>query len=97
MPSHSSNASPMPFPFLPVVIDSPQTASARHAESSATASDALLRAGAGRSKSRAAPRSGVDAAATPPGMTPDARNALRVEVVRSVAPGCLTLLGAIIR
>lgn len=94
MPSHSSNASPMPFPFLPIVLDSPQTSSAR---SSVPSSDASQRTSAARGKSRTAQRGCADEAAQPPSVEADGHSTLRVEVARSIAPGCLTLLGAIIR
>lgn len=97
MPSHSSNTSPTPFPFLPVVLESPKTTSAHRSVPSSDVSDAASRAGTGRGKPRAGRRTVVAEAAQPPGMDVDGRNALHVEVVRSIAPERLTLLGAIVR
>ncbi|VVD65792.1 hypothetical protein PCA20602_00347 [Pandoraea capi] len=97
MSSHSSNPSPMPFPFLPVVLDAPKAAPARGTPSSPDAADVSRHASAGRGKPRNSRRGGVAQAAQPPGMDAAAREALRIEVVRSVSPECLTVLGAIVR
>ncbi|AKM29899.1 hypothetical protein AB870_06915 [Pandoraea faecigallinarum] len=39
MPSHSPDPSPMPFPFLPVVLESPKSAKSSKSSPSAKASD----------------------------------------------------------
>lgn len=105
MPPRTSNASPMPFPFLPVVLESPKAspktspkASTSHGSAaSPEVSGPASRASAVRSKPRTSRRPAVVEAAQPPGMGGDGGCPLRVEVVRSVAPECLTLLGAIVR
>ncbi|AJP58610.1 hypothetical protein UC34_20005 [Pandoraea vervacti] len=109
MPSHSSNASPMPFPFLPVVIESPTSPQSSRtskgapacgsASSPATADigQTSSRSGDGRAKARAGRRGTMNEAAQPPGMDAQAGIALRVEVVRRVSPDGLTVLGGIVR
>ncbi|VVE06764.1 hypothetical protein PCO31010_02434 [Pandoraea commovens] len=97
MPPRTSNASPMPFPFLPVVLESPKASTSHGSAASPEVSEPASRASAVRSKPRTSRRLAVVEAAQPPGMGGDGGCSLRVDVVRSIAPECLTLLGAIVR
>ncbi|MFK0379148.1 hypothetical protein [Pandoraea sp. NPDC090278] len=87
----------MPFPFLPVVLESPKASPSHGSAASPEVSEPASRASAVRNKPRTSRRPAVVEAAQPPGMGGDGGCPLRVEVVRSVAPECLTLLGAIVR
>lgn len=95
-----SNAPPSPFPFLPVVLESPSGAQARTlttgggtARSPGKATRQLSRA-----KGRAACRSAAGAIQSVPGLSlNEETEALRVEVVRRIDPAWVTLLGAIVR
>ncbi|WP_150668632.1 hypothetical protein [Pandoraea anhela] len=93
----------MPFPFLPVVLDAPKAAPAHSASGTSgkaalpEVAEASRRTGAGRAKPRTSRRGNVAEAAQPPGMDAECGNALRIEVVRRIAPECLTVLGAIVR
>ncbi|VVE78782.1 hypothetical protein PSP31121_01835 [Pandoraea sputorum] len=100
MPSRTSNASPMPFPFLPVVLESPKASTSHGSAASPEVSEPASRASAVGSKprtSRTNRRPAVVEAAQPPGVGGEGGCPPRVEVVRSIAPECLTLLGAIVR
>ncbi|WP_150576161.1 hypothetical protein [Pandoraea aquatica] len=87
----------MPFPFLPVVLESPKASTSHSSAALPEVSEPASRASAVRTKPRTSRRSALIEAAQPPGMGDDGGCPLRVEVVRSIAPECLTLLGAIVR
>ncbi len=88
----SSKSSPMPFPFLPVVL--PPSSPAKAARRERMPDGPARASGAG---GRAAARHGAERMAPPPAMDEDGIRAFRVEVVRRTASEGLTLLGAIIR
>lgn len=87
----SSKSSPMPFPFLPVVL--PPSSPAKTARRERMPDGPARASGAG---GRAA-RHGAERMAPPPAMDEDGIRAFRVEVVRRTASEGLTLLGAIVR
>ncbi|VVD86062.1 hypothetical protein PHO31112_01365 [Pandoraea horticolens] len=95
-----SNAPPSPFPFLPVVLESPTGAQGRALPAGNRAArppDKATRPSS-RGKGRAACRCAADAMQSVPGLSlDDGAAALRVEVVRRVDPAWVTLLGAIVR
>ncbi|EON11245.1 hypothetical protein [Pandoraea sp. SD6-2] len=95
-----SNAPPSPFPFLPVVLESPTGAQGRAlsaGDRAARSSDKTTRQSS-RGKGRAACRSTANAMQSVPGLSlDDGAAALRVEVVRRIDPAWVTLLGAIVR
>lgn len=104
-----SNAPPSPFPFLPVVLESPVGAQGRAraapppdgaAHAPETASRRLPRGAtdASRGKGRAACRRHAGAMQDVPGLSPGDEGAtLRAEVVRRIDPARVALLGAIVR
>ncbi|VVD67316.1 hypothetical protein PEP31012_00416 [Pandoraea eparura] len=102
-----SNAPPSPFPFLPVVLESPVGAQGRAmsppdgaARAPETASRRLTRGATdtSRGKGRAACRRHAGAMQHVPGLSPgDDGEALRAEVVRRIDPARVALLGAIVR
>ncbi|MDR3398100.1 MAG: hypothetical protein P4M06_11120 [Pandoraea sp.] len=95
-----SNAPPSPFPFLPVVLESPtgqQGRSTPASDGTARAPDKAVRR-LTHGKGRAACRSAVSTMQSVPGLSlDDAAQMLRVEVVRRIDPAWVTLLGAIVR
>ena len=95
-----SNAPPSPFPFLPVVLESPAGTQGRArlaAERTGRSPDKATRE-MSRGKGRAACRGAAGVMQSVPGLSlDDSAGALRVEVVRRIEPTWVTLLGAIVR
>ncbi|AJE97535.1 hypothetical protein B7H01_25805 [Pandoraea apista] len=95
-----SNAPPSPFPFLPVVLESPTGTQGRArpiAKRMGRSSDTTPRE-LSRGKGRAACRSTAGVVQSVPGLSlDDGAAALRVEIVRRIDPAWVTLLGAIVR
>ncbi|VVE49337.1 hypothetical protein PMO31116_04553 [Pandoraea morbifera] len=89
MPSKSS---PMPFPFLPVVLT--PSSPAKAAQRDPTSDGPARASGAG---GRAAARHGAERMTPPPALDEVGMRAFRVEVERRTASEGLTLLGAIVR
>ncbi|BDD92850.1 hypothetical protein PCE31106_00961 [Pandoraea cepalis] len=102
-----SNAPPSPFPFLPVVLESPVGAQGRAMSSPdgtacmpEPASRRLARGAPDtpRGKGRTPPRRRLGAVQNVPGLSlGDGGATLRVEVVRRIDPAGVALLGAIVR
>lgn len=95
-----SNAPPSPFPFLPVVLESPAGAQsrARPAAERTGRSPGKSTREISRGKGRAACRGAAGVMQSVPGLSPDdGAEALRVEIVRRIDPAWVTLLGAIVR
>ncbi|QHE93833.1 hypothetical protein [Pandoraea fibrosis] len=95
-----SNAPPSPFPFLPVVLESPAGAQGRArpaAERTGRSSDKATPE-ISRGKGRATCRGVAGVVQSVPGLSlDDGAEALRVEIVRRLDPAGVTLLGAIVR
>ena len=102
-----SNAPPSPFPFLPVVLESPAAARARKlpaTDGAACLPEKVARrpargtSDASRGKARATCRSSAGKMQTVPGLSlDDSAAAFRAEIERRIDPAGVTLLGAIIR
>lgn len=102
-----SNAPPSPFPFLPVVLESPAGAQGR--AMSPPDGTACVPEKASRRLARGAPDTSRDKGRTPcrrhlgamqnvPGLSQgDGVATLRVDVVRRIDPARVALLGAIVR
>ncbi|VVE37089.1 hypothetical protein PIN31009_03926 [Pandoraea iniqua] len=93
-----TNASPLPFPFVPVVPASRPASQAYSATPSTTLSTPPSPTTPATPKARAAHRSVSVGARQTPVMSPDSGLAdLRIDVVRAVACADVPLLGAIVR